>query len=352
MTRVRGRDEVKAIFARLFDDQALRDELLWAGDDDARRGILRRHGFRGDYTIADVEAEVRQLLAVPLPAEAPFHVKQARRAAPFFGRFASAGCRRRDPFPSIPEVRASYAVVGTMKGGTTALDHFLSQHPSICTAVQKETHFFCRDMFFEPDPPAYEWYSMSFSVSFAGQEVVGEASPDYMYNPKVPPRIRSYNPGMKLVFLLRDPVARAYSDYCMRVSRQLEHRSFHAVVDEELDLLARGEDVAPQEDEVVPRYLGAGFYTRFVRRFLELFPPDQLLLLRSEELLEEHERTLARVHAFLGVGSEVIPPARVLLKGSGPPIEPAEKRRLLDLYEAETEELERLTGWDLRSWRA
>lgn len=369
---MRGRQEVNAIFARLFDDVRLREALLEAGDDEARRDALRREGFGGDYTMADVQAEARQLLlsgrrasspgrpVAPswepgpgqIPADAPFHVKEARRAAPVFGRLAMAGSRRPSGDQVADEIRATYAVVGTVKGGTSVLHHFLGQHPLICTAVQKETHFFCRDIFFEGDGPSYEWYSLSFSLSFSGEEAVGEATPDYMYFPQIAPRLAEYNPEMRLIFLLRNPVARAYSDYCMRVGRGIERRTFSAVIDEEAALLERGGDVYPKEIEVVPRYLGAGFYMRFVRRFLELFPRRQMLLVRSEDLLDAHHRTLAEVHAFLGVGSERIPEPRSVLKGSGPPMESADKRRLLDLYETEMSDLERFTGWDMRRWRA
>ncbi len=363
-----GEQEVAALFARMFAENRLRLAMLRAGSDEARREVVQAEGFPCHFTLDDVRAQARILLETgqrptvapqqqapawnPAPgqtwADAPFSVKQTRRASLTFGRMVGGVCRPSAPAPAPPPpVRVSYMIVGTVKGGTSALDHFLSQHPDICTARQKETHFFCNNLFFEGGVPRYDWYALSFDHC-DGAAMVGEATPDYMYASDIGERLHGYNPGMKLICLLRNPVDRAYSDYLMRVGRGEEERSFTQAVGEEVAFLEQPDegDGPPQAD-----YLGSGFYMAAIRELLRSFPREQLLLLRSEKLRSEHHRTLEEVHAFLDVRPGHVPEPKSVLAGSGRRMDETDRGVLVDLYREEVGELEQFTGWDLSGWR-
>jgi len=127
-------------------------------------------------------------------------------------------------------MEVGFLVVGAQKGGTSALAEFLSVHPQICmaefllghsricTAESKEVHFFDLGALSPGRPSNYEEYH-SFFPKKPGAIAYGEATPAYMYWKPAAERIYRYNPEMKLIFLLRNPVERAYSKHQEEQSR-------------------------------------------------------------------------------------------------------------------------------------
>lgn len=353
-----GTATVRALFDRLFEDAAFRESLLRAESEIARRGLIEAAGYRG-FSFGDVRAQANFVLQSGRwprdPGEAPWspgvgeiwgdappEVLQARRRAIVFGALAASACddlcgeRLCRPLP----VKLSFAVVGAIKGGTTALDYFLSTHPDICTATQKETHFFVRDVFFRGGPPSYEWLDFSFQ-HYRGERAVGESTPEYMYFSRAAERMHAYNPRLKLILLLRDPAERAYSQYRMAVARGNENRPFGLALREDLGAHGGAEGT----------YTAGGFYLRCIRALLKHFPRRQMLFLRSEDLRNRHEETVRTAYRFLGVDPDPVPEQRMLLTGPGPPMAADDRRSLVRLYEAEVRALEGFTGWNLRGWR-
>src|SRR5207253_8920639 len=103
-------------------------------------------------------------------------------------------------------MRVNFVIGGTQKGGTSALDSFLRQHPEICMPnTRKELHFFDR----EADDTDYEKYHANFKPK-SKQRVIGEASSIYMYWHIAPHRIWKYNRKMKWTHARRQQVERAY----------------------------------------------------------------------------------------------------------------------------------------------
>ena len=100
-------------------------------------------------------------------------------------------------------MRVDFVIGGAQKGGTSALDSFLRQHPEICMpTTRKELHFFDR----EEENRDYKKYHRNFKPKKNQHRVIGEASPIYMYWETAPYRIWKYNPQMKWILALRNPV--------------------------------------------------------------------------------------------------------------------------------------------------
>ena len=117
-----------------------------------------------------------------------------------------------------------FMIVGAQKCGTTALAHFRSQHPEIGMASPKEAHLF--------DSPKYssDWTPEQIDERYrpflehcTGAAVRGEATPIYMFLPEIAGELKRYNPDLKLIVLLRDPVERAISHFYMEKNRDKEH---------------------------------------------------------------------------------------------------------------------------------
>jgi hypothetical protein len=247
--------------------------------------------------------------------------------------------------------RFEFLIAGTQKGGTTALHRFLSAHPDLFLPARKELHFF--------DNEALDWRSPDYDElhrHLAGRgahQRAGEATPIYLYWPPAPARIRRYNRDIRLILLLRDPVARAHSHWAMEVSRGLERLPFAEAI------RAGRRRVAEAADEVagchrVFSYVERGCYAGQIARLLALFPRALMLFLRTEDLSRTHAATLDRVCDFLGVArfaayptaEHVVPVAT----RETPPLAEADRAWLRALYRDDIARTAELTGLDLAGW--
>ena len=240
-------------------------------------------------------------------------------------------------------MRVDFVIGGTQKGGTSALDSFLRQHPEICMPeTKKELHFFDR----EADDTDYKKYHANFKPK-PKQRVIGEASPIYMYWETAPYRIWKYNPKMKWILALRNPVERAFSAWNMETKRGKEKLSFAEAIEKEPE---RCREALPLQHRVYS-YIDRGFYAHQVRRLFNIFGTGNCLILLSEELRNEHQKTLRRVFEFLGVDSSFVPPeASVFEQEYSDKIDNQLRSRLIETFQFDIKELERLLGRDLSNW--
>ena len=178
-------------------------------------------------------------------------------------------------------------IIGAGKSGTTSLHYYLDQHPEIAMSPRKEAHFFGRDDWESRIP----WYETLFQVE---APVRGEASPSYSVYPHkgdVPGRIRKLIPDAKLIYLVRDPIARLPAHYAQQVLVGREQRSFEQ---------ALAESLRDGDDPANP-YLAASSYGTQLDRYLDKFPADQLLVIDQAEMAVDRLGTLQGVFRFLGV---------------------------------------------------
>ena len=199
-----------------------------------------------------------------------------------------------------------FMIVGAQKCGTTALASFLAQHPAIAVAAPKEAHLF--------DAPDYspDWTPADIDARYArffahagGDALRGEATPIYLFLPGVARELRRYNPDLKLIVLVRDPVERAISHYYMERNRERERRPLWlALLGEPFRLRRR--DPA-RRDAALRRhsYRRRGLYSLQLRNLYRHFNPRRVLVVRAEDLRQRHDEALRRVFAFLGVADDV-----------------------------------------------
>lgn len=116
--------------------------------------------------------------------------------------------------------KPNFLIVGSAKCGTTALASILGSHPDCCMSQPKEVSFFQDTIDFEPNPnyeKGWEWYQTAFS-HYSGEPIVGEATPSYSdrsRSPNTARRIFEFNPKMKIIYMVRDPLERQISAWRM-----------------------------------------------------------------------------------------------------------------------------------------
>lgn len=136
-----------------------------------------------------------------------------------------------------------------------------------------------------------DWYSDAFAEAPKGA-VVGEKTPTYGYLPVAAERIWSFDPNMKLVWVLRDPAKRAYSQYWHAVNAGGEWRSFERAVEDELKGRSRC---------IWNQYIHRSMYAHEIMRFQDCgFTSSQMLFLKTSEMLNDPNKVAFNVAEFVG----------------------------------------------------
>jgi len=240
----------------------------------------------------------------------------------------------------------SFVIAGTQKGGTTALASYLRSHDAVCMTERKEAHFFDRDRHFYGARANYVYYHSLFRPQ-PKHRLLGDVTPIYMYWYDAPRRIWQYNPNMKIILLLRNPVDRAYSHWNMERARERESLSFWDAIRQENE---RCREALPAQHRVYS-YVSRGFYPDQIRRLWTYFDRDQTLIMKSDVLRKAPQRTLDTVCDFLGIDRLTnVQPADVHSTPYLEPIGDRERQYLQRIYEYSIKDLERLLAWDCSEW--
>lgn len=242
-----------------------------------------------------------------------------------------------------------FIIAGAPRSGTTWLYEMLERHPAIYMARPRapEPKFFLIDDLYAEGLSRYaRWFDGA-----ADGQIAGEKSTNYLESRIAAERIARDLPGVKLVFILREPAARAYSNYLWSRMNDKEEADFATA-------LAREEE----RDRSVPSALrfarphalfSRGLYAELLRPYFDRFPREQILVLRFEDIPADPARLAERLHRFLGVAPR---PADALDLGAvnaserGDDMADEVRRALQARYAAPNRELSALLGSDFQLW--
>lgn len=269
-------------------------------------------------------------------------IRQTRRLASprLWYRYLTAARR------TLPD----FIIAGAQKAGTTSLFGYLEGHPQCVPSQTKEVHYFDKNY-----DRGEAWYRMNFpmhaKLRASGRQTF-ESSPYYMCEPRVPARMQALLPQVKLIFLVRNPVSRAYSHYQHSVLRRREPLSFEEALEAEQDRLA-GEEAKMLADPTYPSfnhqhysYLLRGRYAEQLQNWKQHFSADQMLVLEAERMFRQPAEVFAEVLEFLGLDDWS--PASFENLNSGrykQPMNPATRARLEAYFAPFNQQLYDLLGW-------
>jgi Sulfotransferase family len=211
-----------------------------------------------------------------------------------------------------------FIVIGAQKAGTTSLFEYLRNHPEISLPTHKEAPYFSHDTKWKRDWSKYisdefrsadssgKWGTVTPSYMVGGvYEATNESKDDPYDEWTVPRRIASRLPDVRLIAILRDPVERAKSHYKMMLLNGQETRTFDSAIDNLLTPKALND--SRKHPEEVTGYVTWGEYGRILAAYFEVFSPDQMLVLFTDDLQATPERVLYRVHEFLNIAPDYLP---------------------------------------------
>lgn len=195
----------------------------------------------------------------------------------------------------------NFFVVGAQKAGTTTLHNLLQSHPEIYLPEQKETKFFVDDTRYAM---GIEHYEREYFSGWKNEPAIGEVDPDYMYFPQALERMNRDMDlsATKFIFLLRNPVERAFSHYLMTYRRGLENLEFAQALQVEPERIA-----ADYLSNMHYSYASRGYYSEQLERFFKVVDEARILIVTSEEMQSHPESCLKRIYKFLGVDAEYVP---------------------------------------------
>ena len=204
----------------------------------------------------------------------------------------------------------NFIIIGAAKAGTTSLYSYLEQHPQIYMCPEKEPRFFALEgekLNFggptqginEGSVTSLEAYCQLFE-GVTNQTAIGEASTLYLSSPKAPQRIKHYLPSVKFIAVLRDPAERAFSSYLHLVRDGYETLSFAQGLKAEANRIQ-------EKWQPLWYYQQRGFYYEQLKRYFDLFEPEQIKIYLYEDLAADSTAVVQDIAHFLGVDANFTP---------------------------------------------
>ncbi len=193
----------------------------------------------------------------------------------------------------IKKKAPDFIIIGG-KSGTTSLYRYLGDRQQILLPNKKELRFFDRDFDY-----GYEWYLAQFpGIGDRVDLLTGEASPSYFFSPHVAQRIKNLASQTKLIVLLRNPVERTISDYYHNQKAENNSLTLEQLINSEITRL---EQKSEQELSYGGGLLSQSLYYYKLKRWLNIFPRNQFLILKSEDLFTNSSILMRKVLDFLNL---------------------------------------------------
>jgi hypothetical protein len=265
-------------------------------------------------------------------------------------------------------VLPNFFVIGAAKAGTTSLHSYLSTHPQIAMTSVKEPMCYAG--------PNWQDQLESYASLFPRQAPLrGEASTAYSafpWAPEIVDRVHATVPDARMVYLVREPIARTLAHYAQNVWDDKPVRPF--------------DDLMHNLDDPMNMPVWCSRYATQLERWTDRFGADRVLVVDTRELHDNRNATVRRVLAFLGADTEVDASAWELKHNTGrehrvvrrslrrlggvgvmarrlrvlepvltrpvrtPVLIPAQRQRLEDLFAPEAQRLRELTGQPFAGW--
>ncbi|GAA6210044.1 sulfotransferase [Cognatishimia sp. WU-CL00825] len=180
-----------------------------------------------------------------------------------------------------------FIIIGAMKSGTTSLYRYLAEHPEVDMSRDKETDFFVAEKTWGN---GLSWYSDQWGTR---PLIRGEASPNYTKSRDfagVPARIAETCPDVRLIYIVRDPVKRAVS--------QFKHSFIIGDIDPDMADFTESHEYA--------HILDASLYARQLEAYLAHFPKEALLVLDFDDMVQDPQAVMDQITTHIGASARQI----------------------------------------------
>jgi len=226
-----------------------------------------------------------------------------------------------------------------MKAGTTWVWHQLNAHPEVRMPFPKERHYF--------DELGVRPREYLNSFDFPCRFLVGEYTPGYICAPHAPVLVKELCPDARLLVVLRNPVDRAFSHWKVAVTTE-------GKIPAGTPFIKSFRGNFPRET-TWGTIKARGLYAQQLEKWYNHFPKKQIRIMLYEDL-RRPLYFLRGLYKWLGIDPHFIPPnhrehKNVNFSKTNPVFKQRDKEEVLDFYLPSIENLEKLIGRDLSSWK-
>jgi hypothetical protein len=249
--------------------------------------------------------------------------------------------------------RPTFIIGGAPRSGTTLLCHLLDQHPDVFVM---KPYIPEPKVFVTPATAGRADYLRRYDEGFAGAprvRALGEKTSYYLEHEDVPERIAETLGDVRLLFIVREPVQRAYSNYLWSRKNGLETLPFEDAVTVEG---TRPNPLGPERAYARPfDYLTRGRYATFAERYYARFPRAAVRFVLYEDLERRPTGIMREIQEFIGVEPLAMDAQSLgrinAARDTGEPLDPAVAGRLRPRIADEVQRFAALTGLDVSPWR-
>ena len=188
-------------------------------------------------------------------------------------------------------------IVGAQKAATTSLKNYLSEHPSVSGHLQTEFSYFVSE----------EEYRLNYAEIYTHcfdnkrktyDKVIAKNAVMYTHEQSIN-RLLQHNKDCQLVYLVRNPVERAYSSYTMEVSSGWMKRDFDEIVE-----IIRTDN---RQDIMYKLFIQLGLYADYLEMMCKYFPRESIHIILFEKLKEQPTSVCRNIFKLLNVDDTFIP---------------------------------------------
>lgn len=209
-----------------------------------------------------------------------------------------------------PERRPDFIIVGAPKSGTTAMYHYLRHHPDLFLPARKELRYFGRDLDIRDRKElSFDEYLEHFQPAPAAS-TVGAAYVWYLYSRSAAQEIHAFNPQVRIIAMLRNPVTMLPALHSEHLSNGNEDIADFTEALEAEPARRRGERIPAHAHlpeglyySAVPRYASQ------LRRYFSHFGRERVHVVIFDDFVAFPEAAYSGTVRFLGVRDDFRPPA-------------------------------------------
>lgn len=244
---------------------------------------------------------------------------------------------------SFLRIKPDFFIGGVQKGGTTSLYYALIQHPHILRSKNKEIFYYGSTAAYEKGPAYYKqffgtvFYKKLNEIRFGKPMLCMDASTNTIDSKEAPHRIIKDNPKAKIIFILRDPTERAFSNYKMAVRLNWEYADFEKALELEDERIKN----RPENNYCYERlgYRSRGIYVNHLKNWYSVMKSENILVIGSEDFFLDPENEFNKITDFLGLERAKNINFEKQNVGKAEKMDPETKIKLNEFYKPYNEEL-------------
>ena len=207
---------------------------------------------------------------------------------------------------SKKKIKPNTILIGAQKCATTSVYNWVSQHPEVCgPSTLKDYSFFIKDSFFEK---GIDLFKKDYEKEgYNNQKIILHGCVHYIYFKKAIDRIYEYDPNIKLLLVLRNPIDRAISAYQYAKKMNLEKLEFKSALKKENTRLKGN-----LSDRSELTYVSHSKYGEQLEYLLQKFDRSQLCVIFYDDVNNRPESVTQKIFNFLDVDLNFTPSFSVL----------------------------------------